>query len=138
MKVIKPGQEYELRNLKSSTTTNLKFYQCPDIHGELVEGPSSQEVIRALIDRVKQIDKEQPWPGNALIIQNLRNAIALFEFRALLKKIDKEQFPIEEMMTGRDGHLVLLNHISITPEAEDYDSDEKCVYCANPELNCIC
>lgn len=105
MKVIIPGHKYELQNLNSETTSELQFYCDPEINGIALDGPSCQEVIRALIDRVQELDRQKPYEGNAKIIKHLRFALAEFEVRALLRKVEKG-LPIENIPTGRDGHIV--------------------------------
>lgn len=106
MKVLIPGHLYELDNLKSKGTTVLKFYMDPKIHeGKGHAGPSTQEVMRAVIDRVQVLDSEKPWPGNAEIIKKAREIIAIFEMRALYFKVAKGELDIEKFPTGPDGHL---------------------------------
>lgn len=51
MNVIDPGHKYDLDNLKQCGVTTIVFYKDPEINGEGLLGPSSQEYIRALIDR---------------------------------------------------------------------------------------
>lgn len=104
MRVIKPGHRYELQNLKSPTLTILQFYQDGKIHGEAVDGPSTQEVLRACIERVKSLDGEKPYPRNAEAVAHLRAAILIFEIRALEIKVE-QGFEIEALPTGEDGHI---------------------------------
>jgi hypothetical protein len=107
MDVLHPGHRYALENLKGKGVTTLQFFQDEKIHGTRVDGPSCQEVIRAIIERVQTLDKEKPWEGNKDIIMHARKMIALFEHRALMLKIEKDDFPIETFKTGFDGHLIL-------------------------------
>lgn len=108
MKVIISGHLYELDDLKSDTTTRFRFHMDPDIHdGMEFTGPSSQEVIRMLIQRVEHLDAEKPWDGNQQIIQHLRSCIALFESRALVRKVEKGELEIEKLELDKDGHLKL-------------------------------
>lgn len=108
MKVLVPGHRYELDNLKDEGKTILQFYSDPHIHGLLMaEGPSCQEVLRAIIDRVKTLDTEKPWELNQRIVELGREMIALFEARALILKTQKG-VPIDELPVGPDGHLIYL------------------------------
>jgi hypothetical protein len=109
MREIDPGHVYELDNLKGEGTTTLRFYRDPAIHGFAQDGPSTQEVMRAVIARVRQLDREKPHPVNTEIIRRAREIIALFEVRALMMKVEKNNLPlsIEEYPVGRDGHLIL-------------------------------
>lgn len=104
MKVIKPGHRYELANLKTPGASTLQFYQDGRIHGETVDGPSTQEVLRACIERVQSLDAEKPWSRNEEITAHLRRAILLFEIRALERKVERG-FAIERLPTGEDGHI---------------------------------
>lgn len=108
MKVVKPGHVYDLDNLHGNSSTRLQFYMDPELHdGESRAGPNCQEVIRALIDRVNYLDSEKPWEGNEAIVMHLRSALALFESRAILRKIERGELDIENVMLGKDGHIVL-------------------------------
>lgn len=101
-----PGHKFDLQNLHSDTFTTLQFYQDPELHnGEGKEGPSTQEVLRACIRRVQRLNDEKPWEGNAIIIRHLRCAIAGFEARAILRKIERDNFPIEELPVADNGHI---------------------------------
>jgi hypothetical protein len=107
MKVLVPGHRYALHNLITGGTTILQFYQDPRLHdGEAAAGPSCQEVIRALIDRVQVLDEEKPWNGNAQIVSHLRQALAGFEARAILRKAERGE-PIETFEVAPDGHIAL-------------------------------
>lgn len=107
MKVLFPGHRYLLKNLKGPGYTELQFYQDPELHGgNRKEGPSSQEVIRALLERVQVLDAEKPHSINKeVILPGLRQALAGFEARALLRKAAKG-YPLELLPTGADGHIV--------------------------------
>lgn len=108
MEVVEPGHIYKLNNLKCNRQIHFQFHKDPDIHnGQFLDGPSCQEVLRMVIDRTKYLDSEQEWEGNQKILMHLRSAIALFESRALLKKIEKDQLAIEDVDLGFDGHLTL-------------------------------
>jgi hypothetical protein len=108
VRAIIPGHLYELDNLKGEGTTRFRFYMDPEIHdGMSLDGPSSQEVIRMLIDRVKHLHSEKEWDGNHDIIQGLRTALAGFEARALLRKVEKS-LDIEDLPVGEDGHIQLV------------------------------
>lgn len=79
MIVVDPGHSYLLDNLKSEGQTVLRFMKDANIHPEGgFDGPSCQEVIRALIDRVQTLDREAPWPGNERIIYHARMMLAGF------------------------------------------------------------
>lgn len=105
MIVLDPGHAYRLDDLKSDSTTDFRFYKDEKLHGNGHTGPSTQEVQRMIIDRVKFLDSEQPWRGNQQIIEHGRAIIALFEARALEQKVHKG-LEVELMPVGKDGHLV--------------------------------
>jgi hypothetical protein len=107
MEVIDEGHTYRLDNLKNKEKTIIQFYKDPKLNdGYEQNGPSCQEYLRAIIDRVKFLDNQKYWEGNAEIIDYLRKAIALFEARALLRKVEKG-LEVEKLAVDSDGHLVL-------------------------------
>lgn len=108
MRVLDPGHRYELDNLESDSKTVLQFMKDPLLHdGDGYDGPTCQEVLRALIDRVQTLDRERHWEGNATIVADLRHAIAGFEARALIRHVEKEGLAIERLPVADDGHLLL-------------------------------
>ena len=108
MKVLDPGHRYELDNLESDTKTVLQFMKDPLLHnGDGADGPTCQEVLRAIIDRVQTLNAEKNWPGNDQIIFDLRHAIAGFEARALLRRVEKDNMPIERLPVASDGHIII-------------------------------
>lgn len=106
MRAIYPGHVYELDHLDGDGKSHLHFVQRLPLHTPS-EGVTNQEVLRAIIDRVKHLDGEVPWSGNANIIYHLRMAIALHEARAIERHIEKHDFSIEFAALGPDGHLKL-------------------------------
>ena len=107
MRVVKAGHLYALKCLKSWKEVYLQFHQDGAIHGgETIDGPSTQEVIRVCIDRVRYLDSEIPWVGNADIIRHLQCAISGFEARAILRQTEKGQLKIEELPLGDNGHII--------------------------------
>lgn len=109
MRPIYPGHLYILNHLDGPGKTTIQFVQRAPLH-EPKEGITNQEVLRAVIDRVKQLDREVPWSGNAEIIFHLRMAIALHENRALLRHVEKHNFAIEHSELGPDGHLLIATN----------------------------
>lgn len=106
MRVIYPGHRYELDHLDGSGKTILQFISRAPLHAP-VEGPTNQEVIRALIDRVKVLDAEVPWSGNEIILHHLRMALTLHECRALLRHVEKGHILPERLALGVDGHFAV-------------------------------
>jgi hypothetical protein len=115
---LDPGHRYELDNLESDTKTILQFMKDPKLHGgDGADGPTCQEVLRAVIDRVQELDRERPWEGNATIVYDLRHAIAGFEARALLRRVEKEGLEIERALLAADGHLLLASPPQVKGDA---------------------
>jgi len=107
MQVMYPGHRYKLDHLDGSDTTILQFVQRAP-HHKPQEGVTSQEVLRALIDRVRTLNMEVLWDGNFEIIKHLQTALALFETRAILRKVKKGELAIEDVkIDPRDGHIAL-------------------------------
>ena len=91
MKTLDPGHTYWLDMLDTESDTRqgteiLRFVkrQGPRYPGNRSRYPGTncQEVIRALIDRVKHLDSQVADPHNEPIIRHLRQALWLFESRA--------------------------------------------------------
>ncbi len=90
MKALDPGHTYWLDLLDSDSkrqgTEILRFVkrQGPRYPGNLSHYPGTncQEVIRAVIDRVKHLNSQVPDPHNEPILHHLREALWLFESRA--------------------------------------------------------
>jgi hypothetical protein len=111
MEVVVKGHTYKLTNLHYKGFTTLNFYKDPSINeGGVALGTNCQEVIRALIDRVEFLDGQKPWSGNQDIIAHLRAALALFEARAIIRKVEKG-LSIEKLPVSTDGHLIIAQEI---------------------------
>lgn len=107
MKVIKPGHIYELDHLDGNSTQKLYFVNRNP--GQESEGTTNQEVLRALIDRVKFLDNQVPWELNEQIIKHLQMAIALHEARAILRKVEKGKLDIEYVeLNPDDQHIRII------------------------------
>lgn len=108
MRVLDPGHRYALANLESDGETILQFMKDPLLHsGEGCHGPSCQEVIRAIIDRVQTLHAEKSHWVNDGIVYDLLHAIAGFEARAVIRRVEKEGLAIERVPVAADGHLLL-------------------------------
>lgn len=113
MRPLDPGHRYALDNLETGGETTIQFYKDPALHGgDGYPGPSCQEYLRAIIDRVQELDRERPWEGNVAIIYDLRHAIAGFEARALLRRVEKDGLEIEKVPVSGDGHLRLQGQLA--------------------------
>ena len=86
MRVIDPGHAYALRDLDGEAETVLRFVKRvgPEYPGNAGAhpGPTTQEVLRALIDRTIFVDSQQPHHQNAVAIRDMRSALAALEARA--------------------------------------------------------
>ncbi len=105
MKVLIEGHKYALRHLDGDQETIIQFVSRPP--HEPIEGITNQELIRALIDRVKFLHREKPWSRNAEIIYHLRMALTLHELRALELHVINGELEPEKIVTGPDGHFKL-------------------------------
>jgi hypothetical protein len=106
VKVLYPGHQYKLDHLDGEGKTLLQFVQRLP-HHEPKEGVQCQEVLRALIDRVEVLNLERYWKGNKDLLHHLRMALALFEVRALMRHVEKDELHPEKIVTGNDGHFKL-------------------------------
>lgn len=86
MNVIDPGHTYDLDHLDGSGVSRLVFVKREGVGypGNVgsYEGTNMQEVLRAVIDRLKYLDCQIPDPRNGATIDDLRSAIRRLEERA--------------------------------------------------------
>ena len=103
-------------------------------------GTTTQEVLRALIDRTRHCNNCLPHPNNERVIYHLRMALVLHEARALERKTEKGDIAPEFVGVGDDGHFDLVDGNStamgeITPLLTPYrhDWDRECKHPPAPE-----
>ena len=107
MKVLDSGHRYSLKcNGIVEDCKELVFYKDEKINGTGHKGTTNQEVVRALIDRIKFLDSQKPHWVNQKIIYHLRQVLGLHEIRHIQRMID-EGFPIENIMPdGPNDHFI--------------------------------
>ena len=100
MKVIDPGHEYELDSYDGGEPVRLVFLKREGEGYPFNEGHHSgtncQEVLRALIDRVKYLQKQIACEENECIINKLRSCLWEFEKRAAKRHGRASVFPWQE------------------------------------------
>src|ERR1041384_7303957 len=96
MKAVDPGHEYHLDCLDADipTVEILHFVKrigdkFPGNHPPARQGTTTQEVIRALIDRTKYVDSQIHYDDNDQVIKPLRFALCYLEHRAALARDDR-------------------------------------------------
>jgi hypothetical protein len=104
MIVLDPGHAYLLHQLdgENGPAQRLQFVKregekypgnvgaCP--------GTTTQETIRALVDRTRYVDRQNPCEANRLVLSHLRSCLYLLEKRAAMKRcIDEHRFRVEVM-----------------------------------------
>ena len=86
MRVLDAGHLYELASLDGGDVRILRFVKRmgPKYPGNdwAYGGTTSQEVLRALIDRARYLNAQIPCAETEAIIGNLQTALLLFEIRA--------------------------------------------------------
>lgn len=118
MQVIEKGHVYDLNNrvlgavgVPAGQPTNpknvLTFVNKEP--GREHGGTTTQEVLRALIDRTRHCNNCLPHPVNERIVYHLRMALVLHEARALERKTEKGDIKPEHIEVGGDGHFDLKN-----------------------------
>lgn len=95
MKILDPGHRYALdqygyaddkqQTLRFVKRIGIKF---PGNEPPGYEGTTTQEVLRALIDRTRHVDAQDPHDDNAGVLTALRSALTLLERRAALRRGD--------------------------------------------------
>lgn len=86
MRTLDPGHRYALANLDGDGEGMLTFVKregtlYPGNVGSHA-GTTMQEVLRALIDRCRYVDRQRPCAENALVVADLRSALRTLELRA--------------------------------------------------------
>lgn len=120
MLVLDPGHVYELRvfDAASEQTAPLAFMKREGLGYPFNvghhAGTNCQEVLRALIDRVKYLQHQIPCPENLIILAGLRSALVAFEIRAARRHGRELTFEgdIEDAPTCRQcGHIGCEAHL---------------------------
>ncbi len=112
MKVIEKGHIYDL-TIRSHDGSKPGFHDAQILTfvnkqpGQEHDGVTTQEVLRALIDRGRHCANCMPHRNNEQIIYHLRMALVLHEARALERKLEKGDIAPEYISTGPDGHYGL-------------------------------
>lgn len=110
MKVTEAGHVYELDQLDDTHRAILTFVKRDGDAENKHPGVQNQEVLRALIDRVKYLEAQVPHEVNKAILFHLRMAFVLHESRALERRVAKlTNFEPENIATGPDGHFLLTH-----------------------------
>jgi hypothetical protein len=117
MMILDKGHEYFLDTYDSDQYSRSPILTFMKRRGEGYPGNTSsypgtncQEVLRALIDRVKYLDGQIPCKENKQIVFHLRSALFLFEDRAAY----------------RHGKRLDLNYLKITDNIEDVPHCQTC------------
>lgn len=121
MKVIDPGHCYDLTVFDGAGEQVLRFMKregpgFPFNVGHY-PGTNCQEVIRALIERVKYLDRQIACAENAMILSGLRTALIAFETRAARRH--RRELPalpveVEDMPTCKTcGHIGCDIHATV-------------------------
>ena len=98
MKVLDPGHRYLLAHLDGVGETSLVFVKrvgerYPGNAGAH-EGTTTQEVLRALIERAKFVEAQKPSRHNVTAIAYLREALFALEVRAAIERDDQVEFSL--------------------------------------------
>lgn len=109
MRVIEKGHIYAL-STHDGEEQILKFVKSlPENNPNNHDGVLCQEVLRALIDRIIDLNTQVPCHENIDIINKLRDCLLLFEQRAfrntLKKSYKKSGLHIEQLPTKENGHF---------------------------------
>lgn len=106
MQVHEKGHIYTLdnNNMQGQAQTLMFVNKEP---GSEHEGTTTQEVLRALIDRTRHCNNCMPHPNNERIVYHLRMALVLHEARALERRTEKGEIRPEYLPTKDGGHILL-------------------------------
>ena len=81
MEIIVEGSEYKLNNLKDRTISQDIKFVTKDL-----DGTSSEEVLRVLINRHKNLNHKVKQEENSTIIEKLKECLTLLNERVNKKK----------------------------------------------------
>lgn len=113
MRVLDPGHRYLLNIYDGEGMQPLRFMKregekFPGNIGHY-SGTNCQEVLRALIDRVKYLDNQVPCLENDRILECLREVLFQFESRAARRH--KRDFPTKYRRIEEQPHCRKCGHI---------------------------
>ena len=119
MDVLDPGHEYDLNKLDGEEKQHLVFVKRK---GEkypgnyfAYSGTTTQEVLRALIDRAMYVNQQQPCPETTATIGLFRTAIYLLESRA--KRVHGEILDVPLDNIEMEITCLTCGHIRCTKHA---------------------
>lgn len=114
MKEADPGHSYELDSYDGGVPKSLVFMKRkgPKYPGntDSYSGTNCQEVLRALIARVKYLDCQISCPENQIILNSLRDSINAFEIRAA--KRHRRDLNLTKEFIEDEEHCSICGHIS--------------------------
>jgi hypothetical protein len=116
MRVIDPGHRYELMSLDGEHKQVLTFVKrigehYPGNFGEPHPGTTMQDVVRALLDRARYVNRQIPCVETELAIGHFQAIIALFELRA--KRVKGKYLREASVAAIEDAQVcVTCGHIS--------------------------
>lgn len=118
MKVIDPGHWYRLDTLDGEFKVELRFVKrigdkFPGNEAPGYAGTTTQEVIRALLDRARYVSLQQVDYRNELVINHLREALRILEIRA----------------ADRRGDIAAVNDISRARRPDELPTCDTCGHC---------
>lgn len=113
MKILDPGHYYSLDRLDFDETEDpvlLRFVKrvgdkFPGNEAPPYDGTTTQEVLRALIDRTKYVDEQIHFLANEHVLSHLRWALTWLEHRAAIARDD---VVIAESMWNHLDHIETL------------------------------
>lgn len=126
MRVIDNGHRYSLDHLdtnghpREQTLTFVKRVgeEYPGNFGEPHQGTTTQDVLRALIDRTRYVNAQVPHPANARAMRHMREALRALESRAAERRNDAHAMLAVEMSDEPEwlstcatcGHVFCSDH----------------------------
>ena len=109
MRIIERGHVYGLQTHSGKEQVLTFVKTLPDGDSDNHDGVLCQEVLRALIDRVFDLNRQAPCHENIEIVNHLRASLCLFEQRAFRRTLDKSYalagLHVEELPVKPNGHI---------------------------------
>jgi hypothetical protein len=141
MRAIDAGHEYELESYDGTQPNRLVFMKregegYPFNVGHHA-GTNCQEVLRALIDRVKYLQKQIPCDENLGLLTHLRGALFCLEYRAARRHGRVLHIPSESALEVEDYAVHrLCGHIQCDGNCKAKAREQPVA--SRPAAECVC
>lgn len=113
IKVVEKGHVYHVESKQQTFSQKIIFFKdLPQGDPSNHDGILCQDLLRVLLDRINELNAQVPCVENVAIINNLREALILFETRAARRSLEKAYaktgMHVEQLPVRENGHVFKL------------------------------